>query len=292
MRSVHKKNPSRAPFIRKFIFRRKSFIGYIFVVLILLSAFYLIPDKSRSSAQVLGTQIVEIEEYTNNINSSDGRVVTHGSRDQKKIALTFDAEMTDGMKENLLSGKEKGSYDKRIVDTLTQTNTKATFFLTGMWIELYPEITRNLSSNPLFKLGSHSYTDSSFDGYCYGLKQISDDLKKQEAVETTQKLLKDSAGIDNYLFRFPGGCYSEKDLDMLNKAGLKVIHWDVSGGDGFNHSSASIEQNVLGKTQNGSIIILHLNGSHTAPKTSEALPKIISELKARGFEFVKVSELP
>ncbi len=42
---------------------------------------------------------------------------------------------------------------------------------------------------------------------------------------------------------------------------------------------------------NGSIILLHMNGTPTAPKTAEALPMIISTLKARGYEFVKVSEL-
>jgi len=271
--------------------RRKLFISFIFAGLILVAAFFLIPYKSEPSTEVLGTQVVEIEEYTNNINSSDERVVTHGSRNQKKIALTFDGEMTDGMKDNLLSDRRKGSYDARIADILTQTNTKATFFLTGMWIELYPQVTRDLSGNPLLELASHSYTDSSFDGYCYGLKQIPNDEKKHEAIAITQKLLKDVAGFDNRLFRFPGGCYLQKDLDLVNNAGLKVVHWDISGGDGFNQSSASIEQNVLGNVQNGSIIILHLNGSPTAPKTAEALPKIISELKLRGFEFVKVSEL-
>ncbi len=274
--------------IRGFLFQRKLWSSHIFVSLIMVFGFYLIfpPDNLRNT-QVLGAQIVEIEDSTS---LPDQHIVTHGPKDQKKIALTFDAEMTDGMKANLLSGKVKSSYDKRIVDTLNQTNIKATFFLTGMWIELYPDVTRELSNNPLFELGSHSYTDSSFEGSCYGLEQLSE-TKEQEDIESTQKLLKEVAGVDNHLFRFPGGCYSQEDLDTLNNSGLKVVHWDVSGSDGFNLNSASIEQNVINRVQNGSVIILHLNGAPTAPATAEALPKIISELKTRGFEFVKVSEL-
>ena len=34
-----------------------------------------------------------------------------------------------------------------------------------------------------------------------------------------------------------------------------------------------------------------MNGAPTAPKTAEALPQIITILKTRGYEFVKVNEL-
>lgn len=60
------------------------------------------------------------------------QVIFHGPRDKKKIALTFDTEMTEGMKANVVSGRVKSSYDKRIIDILNQTQTPATLFLTGM----------------------------------------------------------------------------------------------------------------------------------------------------------------
>lgn len=222
--------------------------------------------------------------------ANDGKVIFHGPRNTPKIALTFDAEMTNGMKAALVSGKVKSSFDRRIIDILNQTNTKATLFLTGQWIELYPDATRELSKNPLFELGSHSYNDSSFNGYCYGLTQIPDTLDIEE-IGSAEKLLRENAGIDNRLFRFPGGCYSQHDVDMVYQANDTVVHWDVKGVDGFNNSSNQIIRNVVDNTQNGSIIILHLNGAPTAPKTAEALPEIIQTLKKKGFEFVKVSEL-
>lgn len=217
-------------------------------------------------------------------------VIFHGPRDKKQIALTFDAEMTDGMKADLVSGKVKSSYDKKIIDILNKTNTKATFFLTGLWIEIYPDVTKQLSQNPLFELGSHSYTDSSYYGFCYGLKQLPNTVKIEE-IGATEKLLREDAGIDNKLFRFPGGCYTPADVKLVNEANDTVVHWDVSAADGFNTSSNQIVKNVLGNTQNGSIIIMHLNGPPNAPKTAEALPSVIADLKKRGFEFVKVSEL-
>lgn len=224
------------------------------------------------------------------IGNESSNVIFHGPRDKKKIALTFDAEMTDGMKAAYLSGRVKSSYDKRIIDTLIATNTKATLFLTGMWIELYPDVTKQLSQNPLFELGSHSYTDSSYSGFCYGLHQLSNTLKIED-IGATEKLLRERAGIDNRLFRFPGGCYTPDDVKLVNGANDIVVHWDVVGADGFNTNVNQIISNVVDNTQNGSIIVLHMNGAPTAPRTADALPEIIKRLKAKGFEFVKVNEL-
>lgn len=217
-------------------------------------------------------------------------VIFHGPRDKKRIALTFDAEMTDKMKKDLLSGKVKSSYNKAIIDILRQTSTKATLFLTGMWIMLYPDATKDLSSDPLFELGSHSYTDNSFHGFCYGLKQVPSTLKIED-IGATEKLLREHAGIDNRLFRFPGGCYTPDDVKLVNQANDTVVHWDVVGADGFNKNTNQIVHNVIDNVQNGSIIVLHMNGAPTAPKTADALPAIIKTLKEKGFEFVKVSEL-
>ncbi len=222
--------------------------------------------------------------------SDSGKIITHGPRDKKRIALTFDAEMTDGMKRAFLSGKTKSSYDERIVETLRTTKTPATFFLTGMWIELFPRETYDLAHEQLFELGSHSYTDSSYEGLCYGLNRVPDALAVEE-IGATEKLLRKYAGIDNKMFRFPGGCYSAHAVTIVNEAGDMVVHWDVNGFDGFNNSADKIVQSVVNNVHNGSIVILQLNGPPTAPKTAEALPKIISKLKEKGYEFVTVTKL-
>src|SRR5260221_2882223 len=199
--------------------------------------------------------------------TASANVIFHGPRDKKRIALTFDAEMTDGMRAGLVSGKVPSSYDKRIVDILDQTQTKATFFLTGSWIELYPNIAKQLANDPLFELGSHSYTDSSYQGFCYGLGKLANTIKIED-IGATEKLLREHAGIDNQLFRFPGGCYAPDDVKLVNQVGDTVVHWDVVGSDGFNVNAKQIANNILDKTQNGSIIILHLNGPPNAPKTA------------------------
>jgi peptidoglycan/xylan/chitin deacetylase (PgdA/CDA1 family) len=85
--------------------------------------------------------------------------------------------------------------------------------------------------------------------------------------------------------------YSPDDVKLVNQIGDTVVHWDVVGEDGFTENTERIIRNVVDKTQNGSIIVLHMNGAPTAPKTADALPQIIAQLQQKGFEFVKVSEL-
>jgi peptidoglycan/xylan/chitin deacetylase (PgdA/CDA1 family) len=48
---------------------------------------------------------------------------------------------------------------------------------------------------------------------------------------------------------------------------------------------------VLTEAKGGSIVIMHLNGTLTAPETHAALPGIITGLRSRGLRLVRVSEL-
>lgn len=231
------------------------------------------------------------DEYTHPVPTKPkNEIVSHGSRDTKTIALTFDADMTPGMKMQLHSGEVVTFNDKKVIQILTQTQTKATFFLAGMWIETYPDDTKDMAKNSLFELANHSYSHPSFDGDCFGLGEIPNDQNIAE-IQKTQFLLQSSGSVNNQYFRFPGGCYSQQDIESITSEGLTVVHWDVIGHDGFNHDAQAIINNIIPHVQNGSIIVLHLGGSPNTPKTAEILPTVITELKAKGFAFVKMSEL-
>lgn len=217
-------------------------------------------------------------------------LVFHGDRSKKEIALTFDADMTPYMRDMLTSGQVQSYYNEQVIDVLNQTKTKATLFLTGMWIELYPDVAKQLAANSLFELGNHSYSHPSFDGTCFGLGEIPDS-EDEHQIEATQQLLQSVAGVKAVVFRFPGGCASKNDIKQVVDDGLVPIQWDDAGDDGFNNNIQSIINNVLNQAQNGSIIVLHMNGYPNDPQTGVALPTIIATLKQRGFSFVTVSEL-
>jgi peptidoglycan/xylan/chitin deacetylase (PgdA/CDA1 family) len=89
-------------------------------------------------------------------------IFDHAATSQKMVALTFDADMTPGMLRELKSKKVASWYDERVIETLRQQQVPATLFLTGLWIEAYSAATKELSANPLFELGNHSYSHGAF----------------------------------------------------------------------------------------------------------------------------------
>ncbi|MGI8419739.1 MAG: polysaccharide deacetylase family protein [Candidatus Levyibacteriota bacterium] len=220
----------------------------------------------------------------------NNNIVFHGSRDKKQIALTFDADMTPWMRDQYTSGAVPSYNDQKLIDELNDTHTKATLFLTGMWIEMYPDVAKELAANSLFELGNHSYSHPSFSGFCYGLEPLPKNGENDE-IAKTQSLLFNLTKKQNTLFRFPGGCYSQNDITLLHKKGIIGIQWDVVGDDGFNNNVDIIKNNIFNNVQNGSIIVMHMNGAPNDPVTDEVLPNIISTLKQRGYEFETVSEL-
>lgn len=216
--------------------------------------------------------------------------VDHGDRNLKKIALTFDADMTSYMLDELNSGKIKSFYNKEIVDILRQKNIPATIFITGLWAEKYPKVTKELFDDPLFEIANHSYSHPGFTSTCFGLPRIPVWGKDQEFVKS-QEAIKKITGIYPKYFRFPGGCRNQSDIDLANKHGLTVVGWDAASNDSFNNNLDSIIHNVETKTQNGSIILFHFNGNKNAPLTAPALLTSIKYLQSKGYQFVKLSEL-
>lgn len=231
--------------------------------------------------------------YPGKINGSSTTdpVFSFGDRNRKVVALTFDADMTPHMKQMLKLGQVKSWYNSKVIDILKQTNTPATLFLTGMWAQIYSDAVKQFSLDPLFELGNHSYSHPAFSINCYKLSVIKSSAQKSKEINDTQVILNQLTGKAPILFRFPGGCFAKDDLSLVKSLGLTVIGWDVSSTDAFSNDTNRIINHVVSSVKNGSVVVFHLQGGPFAPKTAEALPKIIAKLKEKGFAFVKVSDL-
>jgi peptidoglycan/xylan/chitin deacetylase (PgdA/CDA1 family) len=218
------------------------------------------------------------------------RVVDHGPRDKKLVALTFDADLTAVMRKRLQSGKVKSYYNATLIKELRQLQVPATMFLTGMWMEQYPEVTKELAADPLFELGTHTYDHRAFTNHCYTLGTV----PRAEMLADVQKAVNQLDALDSHAtrwFRFPGGCYDGTALHELAPAGVTAVGLDVPGADGFAKSPRPIIRQVLSHVQNGSIVVLHMHGGDNAPHTAEALVPIVKKLRARGFQLVTVTQL-
>ena len=219
------------------------------------------------------------------------RVIEHGPRDRPEIALTFDADMTRAMAARLKSEQVRSWYDPAIVRELQATGTPATFFVTGLWAMTYPDVVRLLAGHPLFEVENHSVDHAAFTANCFGLPVVPSESMKRWEISRTANLLTSIAGVTPRYFRFPGGCYSQPDLQIVHSLGHDIVGWDVISGDAFERDPAVIVQNVLETTQPGAIIVMHVNGAPYAPATATALRTLIPALRTRGLRFVTVRDL-
>ena len=224
------------------------------------------------------------------LSHSDYGVIDHVDTKEKVIALTFDADMTPKMLRELRDGNVSSWYNGDVVAELDREKVPATFFLTGMWIEAYPTTTRTLSNDSLFELGNHSYSHGGFGSSCWGLNRVKESQDISE-IKKTDVLLRTYATSYVRYFRFPELCQDAEDARKAQGLGYTVIGGAIHGGDGFQKNAARIVSNVVSHVKPGSIVVLHLHGGPDAPQTAVALPIIISELRAKGYSFLKVSDL-
>jgi hypothetical protein len=99
----------------------------------------------------------------------------------------FDADMTPGMLSELKSRKIASWYNEKVIETLRQEQIPATLFLTGLWIEAYGAATKELSADPLFELGNHSYSHGAFHSPCYRLSPIRESNQAAEVEKTDDR---------------------------------------------------------------------------------------------------------
>lgn len=187
--------------------------------------------------------------------------------DKKEIALTFDAAW--------------GAEDfQRIMEILDKQEVKATFFMTGGWVEQNPDCVKTLVEKG-HELGNHSENH-------YDMTTISTDEMKTEIMAAHDKV-KELCDYDMKVFRPPYGAYDNNVVDVVYDSDYYPIEWDVDSLDWKNYGVKSIIDTVCNHDNlgNGSIILCHNGAKYTA----DALEEMIINLKDQGYSFVTVSDL-
>ncbi len=187
--------------------------------------------------------------------------------DEKKVALSFDAAW--------------GNEDtKKIMEILKKHDVHVTFFMTGGWVEAYPEDVKALYKAG-HDLGNHSENHKN-------MSQLSEAECRQELQDVHDKVKK-LTDYDMFLFRPPYGDYDNEVISIARDMGYYPIQWDVDSLDWKDYGVDSIINTVTKHKHlgNGSIILCHNGAKYTA----EALDALISGLKEQGYEIVPISEL-
>lgn len=210
-----------------------------------------------------------------------------GSTD-KVVALTFDADMTADQGPRAAAGEH---FDNPgLIALLRRLKVPSTVFMTGRWAQEYPVQARSIGTDPLFEVANHSYSHYAFSSPCYGLPTVAKGDMRGEVERAFTAIRKTGARNVVPYFRFPGGCYDDASLKALATTGVTAVQWDVVSGDAFATDADAVAEQVLAGVKPGSLVVMHCTRS-AAPVTDEAVRRVVPELRARGYRFVKVSEL-
>lgn len=191
------------------------------------------------------------------------------------VALTFDAGANADAVPSILA-------------TLARENVPATFFLTGDFVEDFPDASASIgrTGNPV---GNHTETHPH-------LPQLSDgDVRSQ--IRDAGARIRAATGRDpKPYFRFPYGDRDTRTIGIVNAEGYFAVRWttDSLGWQGkAKHTAASVATRVVAGAQPGQIVLMHM-GSNPDDKSildADALPAIISGLRAKGYTFVTLEAM-
>lgn len=220
---------------------------------LLASSFLLYPD----SQETISNSLVQGKELP----------IYCVEKDKPQISLSFDAAW--------------GNDDTaKLLEILKKHNVKVTFFMTGGWIEKYPDDVKAIAAAG-HDLGNHSENHKQ-------MSQLSAEQCKDELMKPHEKVKK-LTGKDMILFRPPFGDYNDTLIQVCRENKYFPIQWDVDSLDWKDYDAATIIRKVTEHKHlgNGSIILCHNGAKHTA----EALDEMLTTLKMKGYELVPISQL-
>ena len=224
--------------------------------------------------------------------------ITRGDTTQKNIALVF-------------TGDEYGDGGSFIAKTLQEQNVKAAFFLTGNFY-------RNNSFQKLIKqlvndghyLGSHSdkhllYCDwSNRDSLLVSREEFSSDLENSYHEMNRFGITKQKSPY----FLPPYEWYNDSIVKWTNAAGLTLINFSPGTRSTADYTYPDMGTKYVGSDEiynsilqfesrspsglNGFILLVHIG---TDPRRKDKfykhLPKLIAEMKKKGYKWMRVDEL-
>lgn len=165
-----------------------------------------------------------------------------------------------------------------ILETLKNNEVKITFFMVGEWIDKNPEAVKKIHEAG-HEIGNHSNTHPHVKNLTY--EQNLEEIKK--CSEKIEQL----TGQKTILYRAPYGEYNDNVIKVSSENGYYSIQWSKDTLDYQALTGEQMWKRIEENLQNGDIILSHNGTAHT----SDSLDMIIKNIKEKGFEIVKVSDL-
>jgi peptidoglycan/xylan/chitin deacetylase (PgdA/CDA1 family) len=166
----------------------------------------------------------------------------------------------------------------KLLDLLREKGVKATFFVVGKRAEQYPEIVRRAWAEGHL-VANHTWSHPNL--FCFLTP-----ARLRSEIERGTESVRRSCGFRPRLFRSPVGMRHPLLRPYLQDAGLEYVSWTIRTRDTLTRNSGVLARRILDRAQGGDIILLHDRLPRGADAMLEALPRVIDELRQRGFQFV------
>jgi len=204
-----------------------------------------------------------------------GRLASRARLPGKRIALSFD----DG---------PDPRWTPRIATALRRLDVPATFFVVGSQVVRHPGIVRRLEAQG-FELGNHTFTHSDLTAL--------PGWERTLQIGLTENALAGTVGLRPRLVRPPYSATpaavttrQRRTLEDLARRGYVIALSDLDGRDWSRPGAAAISRAITPRGSAGGVVLLH-DGGGDRSQTVAALELAVPQLKARGFQFVRVSDL-
>ncbi|MBN1383740.1 MAG: polysaccharide deacetylase family protein [Elusimicrobia bacterium] len=200
-----------------------------------------------------------------------GAFCTDGSPLKKWVALTFD----DGPRPAVL---------KKILATLEKENVKATFFVVGMNVKLYPEYTKKYIQLG-HEIGNHTYSHRNY--YELKKKKNMEEIGRiiSQELDDCEMAIQRASGIKPLFMRMPNGFISPTVKKIAKEKKYIVVNWTF-GCDWHKNSRKELIDKYLRSVESGAVFIFHEKEA-----TAEALPAIIEGIKKKGYKIVSLRKI-
>lgn len=193
--------------------------------------------------------------------SEKGVLLRKIDKNKKMVALTYD----DG----------PSIYTPRILKTLKENNSVATFFVVGNRVPMYSDTVKKAYGMGC-EIGNHTYE--------HKILTRADTAGIRNQVSRTNVAVKKITGTAPIVMRPPGGAVNNM---VKSQTGMPMILWSIDTLDWRTRNAASTKTAVLDHVKDGDIVLMHDLYEATANASTTIIPTLVE----RGYQLVTVSEL-
>ena len=193
---------------------------------------------------------------------------------ERIVALTYD----DG---------PNPPHTEAILEILAREQVPATWFVMGAHVEAHPDSARAILAGG-HELANHTWSHPF-------LPALSIQQVRQE-FERTDAILEEIGATGPYRVRAPWTARGLQAAWWLAETGREHVGVSASGWDWEPSTGREVADRVLRDVAPGTIVLLH-DGGHDRPDadrswTVEATALLIPALRAQGYRFVRIGDLP